>query len=359
LVTLYQKQKLSKMPGKKNNDIILYTTPNGKVKIDVLIQNETIWMPQVKIAELFGVQRPAITKHLKNIFESGELQEQLVSSILEHTTTHGAIKGKTQDVKTKYYNLDAIISVGYRVNSSQATQFRIWATERLKEYIIKGFTMDDERLKNPQNPFGKDYFEEQLERIRDIRSSERRFYLKITDIYAQCSADYNVESDITKQFFATVQNKLHWAITGQTASEIIHQRADAEKENMGLTNWKNAPKGAIRKPDVGIAKNYLQKDELDGLNRMVTMYLDYAEMQAKNGKVMYMENWIERLDGFLQFNEQAILKNAGKISHDLAIEKAENEFEKYRQTQLTNYKSDFEQEIKKISKSNISENKKK
>jgi hypothetical protein len=347
------------MPGKKNNDIILYTTPNGKVKIDVLIQNETIWMPQVKIAELFGVQRPAITKHLKNIFESGELQEQLVSSILEHTTTHGAIKGKTQEVKTKYYNLDAIISLGYRVNSSQATQFRIWATERLKEYIIKGFTMDDERLKNPQNPFGKDYFEEQLERIRDIRSSERRFYLKITDIYAQCSADYNVESDITKQFFATVQNKLHWAITGHTASELINQRANAEKENMGLTTWKNAPKGAIRKPDVGIAKNYLQKDELDGLNRMVTMYLDYAEMQAKNGKVMYMKNWIERLDSFLQFNEQAILKNAGKISHDLAIEKAENEFEKYRQIQLTNYKSDFEQEIKKINKSNISENKKK
>lgn len=322
-----------------NNNIILYTTPNGKVKIDVFIINENLWLTQAKIAELFGVQRPAITKHLKNIFESGELVETSVCSKMEHT----ADDGKTY--QTQYYNLDAIISVGYRVNSTQATQFRIWATERLKEYIIKGFTMDDERLKNPQNPFGKDYFEEQLERIRDIRSSERRFYLKITDIYAQCSADYSVDSDITKQFFATVQNKLHWAITGHTASELIHSRANANDENMGLTTWKNAPKGAIRKTDIGTAKNYLNKDELDGLNRIVTMYLDYAEMQARNGKIMYMQNWVERLDAFLQFNEQAILQNAGKISHDLAIQKAENEYEKYRQKQLANYESDFEKEV--------------
>jgi len=322
-----------------NNNIILYTTPNGQVKIDVFIINENLWLTQAKIAELFGVQRPAITKHLKNIFESGELVETSVCSKMEHT----ADDGKTY--QTQYYNLDAIISVGYRVNSTQATQFRIWATERLKEYIIKGFTMDDERLKNPQNPFGKDYFEEQLERIRDIRSSERRFYLKITDIYAQCSADYSVDSDITKQFFATVQNKLHWAITGHTASELIHSRANAETLNMGLTTWKNAPKGAIRKTDIGTAKNYLNKDELDGLNRIVTMYLDYAEMQARNGKIMYMQNWVERLDAFLQFNEQAILQNAGKISHDLAIQKAENEYEKYRQKQIANYESDFEKEV--------------
>jgi hypothetical protein len=324
------------------SNIILYNTPNGKVKIDVFIINENLWLTQAKIAELFGVQRPAITKHLKNIFESGELAESSVRSILEHT----ADDGKTY--KTQYYNLDAIISVGYRVNSHQATQFRIWATERLKEYIIKGFTMDDERLKNPHNPFGKDYFEEQLERIRDIRSSERRFYLKITDLYAQCSADYSADSDITKQFFATVQNKLHWAITGHTASEIIIDRVNADKENLGLTTWKNAPKGAIRKTDVSIAKNYLNSNELDGLNRIVSMYLDYAEMQAKNGKVMYMKDWVQRLDAFLQFNEQAILQNAGKISHELAIQKAESEYEKYRLKQIADFESDFEQEVKKV-----------
>ena len=214
------------------NEILLYTTPNGNVKVEIYLQNETIWLTQQKIADLFGVQRPAITKHLKNIFETGELKEEVVSSILEHTTQHGAIAGKTQETKVKYYNLDAIISVGYRVNSSQATAFRIWATERLKEYIIKGFTMDDERLKNPNNIFGKDYFEEQLARIKDIRSSERRFYQKITDIYTQCSADYNVETQATKDFFATVQNKLHWAITGQTAAELIAARVDSTKENM-------------------------------------------------------------------------------------------------------------------------------
>lgn len=322
-----------------NNDIILYTTPNGQVKIDVFIIKENLWLTQAKIADLFGVDRTVITKHLKNIFDTNELDKNSVCAKFAHT----ADDGKTY--QTQYYNLDAIISVGYRVNSTQATQFRIWATERLKEYIIKGFTMDDERLKNPQNPFGKDYFEEQLERIRDIRSSERRFYLKITDIYAQCSADYSVDSDTTKQFFATVQNKLHWAITGHTASELIHSRANADTQNMGLTTWKNAPKGAIRKTDIGTAKNYLNKDELDGLNRIVSMYLDYAEMQARNGRVMYMKDWVERLDAFLQFNEQAILQNAGKISYELALQKAETEYEKYRQKQLTNYESDFEREV--------------
>lgn len=281
------------------NEILLYTTPNGNVKVEIYLQNENIWLSQQKIADLFGVDRTVVTKHIGNIFKSGELNEQVVCANFAHTTQHGAIKVKTQKTVTKFYNLDLIISVGYRVNSTQATAFRIWATERLKEYIIKGFTMDDERLKNPNNIFGKDYFEEQLARIRDIRSSERRFYQKITDIYSQCSADYNVETQSTKDFFATVQNKLHWAITEQTAAELIAARVDSTKENMGLTNWKNAPKGNIRKLDVGIAKNYLNKKELNGLNRIVTMYLDYAESQALKGVVMFMKDWIQKLDAFL------------------------------------------------------------
>ena len=340
------------MKKKKNietegfNEILLYTTPNGKVKVEIYLQDETIWLTQQKIAELFGVQRPAVTKHLKNIFETGELEEEVVSSILEHTTQHGAIEGKTQEIKVKYYNLDAIISVGYRVNSSQATAFRIWATERLKEYIIKGFTMDDERLKNPNNIFGKDYFEEQLARIRDIRSSERRFYQKITDIYTQCSADYNLETQATKDFFATVQNKLHWAITGQTAAELIAARVDSAKENMGLTTWKNAPKGSIRKTDIGIAKNYLNENELDGLNRIVVMYLDFAESQALKGVVMNMKDWITKLDAFLQFNEEAVLKHQGKVSHEVALALAESEFEKYRIAQDKLMESDFDKSLK-------------
>ena len=332
------------------NEILLYSTPNGKVKVEIYLQNETIWLTQQKIAELFGVQRPAVTKHLKNIFETGELKEEMVSSILEHTTQHGAIEGKTQETKVKYYNLDAIISVGYRVNSTQATAFRIWATERLKEYIIKGFTMDDERLKNPRNIFGKDYFEEQLARIRDIRSSERRFYQKITDIYSQCSSDYNLETQLTKDFFATVQNKLHWAITGQTAAELISERANSTKENMGLTGWKNAPKGAIRKTDVGIAKNYLNEKELDGLNRIVAMYLDYAESQAQKGVLMYMKDWVVKLDAFLQFIERKVLQHQGKVSHEVALEFAENEFEKFRIVQEKLIESDFDKVIKKINK---------
>lgn len=266
------------VPAKEGfNEILLYTTPNGKVKVEIYLQNETIWLTQQKIADLFGAERSVVTKHLKNIFESGELEEISVSAKIAHTAADG------KSYKTQFYNLDAIISVGYRVNSTQATAFRIWATERLKEYIIKGFTMDDERLKNPHTIFGKDYFEEQLARIRDIRSSERRFYQKITDIYSQCSADYNVNTQTTKDFFATVQNKLHWAITGQTAAEIIAARVDSAKQNMGLSTWKNAPKGSIRKTDVGIAKNYLNEKELDGLNRIVSMYIDYAENQAQKG----------------------------------------------------------------------------
>ena len=343
------KSKMAKKiipPTEGFKEILLYTTPNGKVKVEIYLQNETIWLTQQRMADLFGVQRPAITKHLKNIFESGELAEEVVSSILEQTTLHGAIEGKTQETKVKYYNLDAIISVGYRVNSSQATAFRIWATERLKEYIIKGFTMDDERLKNPNNIFGKDYFEEQLARVRDIRSSERRFYQKITDLYSQCSADYNLEAKTTKDFFASVQNKLHWAITGQTAAELVAARADSSKENMGLTTWKNAPQGAIRKTDIGIAKNYLNAKELEGLNRIVTMYLDYAENQANKGVVMYMQDWTEKLDAFLQFNEEAVLKHQGKVSHQVALTLAETEFNKYRVIQDKVIESDFDRAIK-------------
>jgi len=330
------------VPNNSFTEILLYTTPNGKVKVEIFLRNENIWLTQAKIAELFGVERSVVTKHLKNIFQTNELQEVSVCAKIAHT----AADGKTYS--TQFYNLDAIISVGYRVNSTQATHFRIWATERLKEYIIKGFTMDDERLKNPDNIFGKDYFEEQLARIRDIRSSERRFYQKITDIYAQCSADYTKDSEETKMFFATVQNKLHWAISQQTAAEIIYTRADSEKENMGLTTWKNAPIGKIRKPDVSIAKNYLNEDELNNLNRIVSMYLDYAELQANNRKTMLMKDWIQKLDAFLQFNEQEILTNTGKITAEIAKAFAEHEYEKYRVIQEKNYISDFDIEIKKM-----------
>ena len=332
------------IPNNSFTEFLLYITPNGKIKVETFLKDENIWLTQDKIALLFGVQRPAITKHLKNIFDNRELQENSVSSILELTAEDG------KKYKTKFYNLDAIISVGYRVNSTQATHFRIWATERLKEYIIKGFTMDDERLKNPNNIFGQDYFEEQLARIRNIRSSERRFYQKITDIYAQCSADYDPNEKITKQFFATVQNKLHFAISGKTAAEIIYQRAGSKKLNMGLTTWKNAPKGEIRKTDISIAKNYLNEKELDGLNRIVTMYLDYAELQAEKGIIMHMKDWVKKLDSFLKFNEQDILCNSGKISNKVAVALAEKEYEKYIKEQDKNYISDFDKIVKKLKK---------
>ncbi|MFH1253132.1 MAG: virulence RhuM family protein [Candidatus Uhrbacteria bacterium] len=335
-----KKQKI--VPNNSFTEFLLYTTTNGNVKVEIFLRDENIWLTQEKIALLFGVQRPAITKHLKNIFESKELDENSVSSILEHTASDRKI------YKTKFYNLDVILSIGYRVNSSQATQFRIWATERLKEYIIKGFTMNDEKLKDPYNIFGKDYFEEQLARIRNIRSSERRMYQKITDIYAQCSADYLPDSDITKHFFATVQNKLHFAITGKTAAEIIRERADWAKVNMGLTVWKNSPKGQIRESDVVIAKNYLNEKELDQLNRIVTMYLDFAEAQAQRGILMYMKDWVAKLDAFLKFNEREILMKAGKISHEVAEALALDEYEKYRVVQDKNYVSDFDREVKKL-----------
>jgi hypothetical protein len=337
------------------HEVLLYTTPNGKVKVEMYLQNETIWLTQQKIADLFGVDRSVVTKHLLNIFSEGELKKEATSANFAQVQKEGK-RQVTRNVE--FYNLDAIISVGYRVNSTQATHFRIWATERLKEYIIKGFTMDDERLKNPNNIFGKDFFEEQLARIRDIRSSERRFYQKITDIYSQCSADYDVNAQITKDFFATVQNKLHWAITGQTAAEIIASRADGTKENMGLTNWKNTSQGSIRKSDVVIAKNYLNKKELDGLNRIVSMYLDYAENQADKGVIMYMKDWVEKLDAFLQFNEEEVLKHQGKVSHEVALKLAEAEYEKYRVIQDQVIESDFDKELKIIELGNKSNQKK-
>lgn len=327
------------------NEILLYTTPNGNVKVEIYLQDETIWLTQQKIADLFGVERSVVTKHLINIYNDGELDKIATCAKIAQVQTEG---NREVIRPIEFYNLDAIISVGYRVNSTQATHFRIWATERLKEYIIKGFTMDDERLKNPNNIFGKDYFEEQLARVRDIRSSERRFYQKITDIYSQCSADYSKDTGITKTFFATVQNKLHWAMTGQTAAELIYSRADSKKENMGLTTWKNAPKGKIRKTDVGIAKNYLDEKELNGLNRIVTMYLDYAENQADKGIVMYMKDWVKKLDAFLQFNEEAILKDAGRVTHEVALVLAEKEFEKYSIIQDKLLESDFDKAVKQV-----------
>lgn len=294
------------------DEILLYKTDNAEVKVEILLQNENLWLTQAKMAELFDVQKAAISKHLKNIFAEGELDEKVVVSKMETTTPHGAMVGKEQTKLTNIYNLDAIIAVGYRINSKKATMFRIWATQVLKEYIIKGFAMNDERLKNPVNFFGKDYFEEQLERIREIRASERRFYQKITDIYARCSADYSPDSQITKDFFAKVQNKLH------------------------------APDGDIRKPDVSVAKNYLSQEEIKNLNEIVTMYLDYAERQAKRGQVMYMKDWVEKLNAFLKFNEEDVLQDKGKVTHEIAKAFAEGEYDKFRVIRDATYKSDFD-----------------
>ena len=330
----------------KETNLLLYRSPQGKISIEVFFQDETAWLTQEKMAQLFGVQRPAITKHLKNIFAEGELQEAVVSSILELTTRHGAIEGKTQQKTVKYYNLDAIIAVGYRVNSYQATQFRIWATQTLKDFIIKGFVLDDERLKQGKN-FGQDYFEDLLERIREIRASERRFYQKITDLYA-LAADYDKHAPITQDFFASVQNKLHWAITGKTAAEIIHDSADASRPNMGLTSWKQAPEGKILKSDVAIAKNYLPQSHIEELNRIVSAYLDLAENQAKRQLITRMEDWAKFLNQFLELSRYPILPDLGRISALEAKLKAEQVFESFRVIQDQNFISDFDQEIKRI-----------
>ena len=325
---------------KQISDIILYSTPDGDKKVGVLFHDETFWLTQKVLAELFNVKIPAVSKHLKNIFESGELIEDGVVSILETTAADG------KNYKTKYYNLDAIIAVGYRVNSYQATQFRIWATKTLKEFIIKGFVLDDERLKQGKH-FGKDYFDELLERIREIRASERRFYQKITDIYA-LSADYDRDAPMTHEFFATVQNKLHWAITGKTAAEIIYESADAEKMHMGLTSWKQAPDGKILKSDISVAKNYLSEAHIRELNRIVTAYLDLAENRAERQIVMKMENWVQFLHSFLELSNYPILKDKGKVSALEARLKAEQEYETYRKQQDREYISDFDREIKSV-----------
>ncbi len=327
------------VPGPTN--FILYTGNDGKVNVEVFLQDETVWLTQKAMARLFGVQRPAITKHLKNIFEAGELREDSVSSILEHT----AADGKTY--KTKYYNLDAIISVGYRVNSYQATQFRIWATRTLREFIIKGFVLDDERLKQGGQVFGKDYFDELLERIREIRASERRFYQKITDIYA-LSADYDKNAPLTRTFFATVQNKLHWAITGKTAAEIIYSSADATEIHMGLSTWKQAPDGKILKSDIAVAKNYLSEAHIRELNQIVSAYLDLAENRAQRQILMNMADWIDFLHRFLELSDYPILQDKGKISALEAKLKAEQEYEVYRVQQDKDYLSDFDKAMKRI-----------
>jgi hypothetical protein len=328
-------------------DFLLYTSRDGHVHIQCRLENETIWLTQDLIARLFGVQRPAITKHLKNIFESCELDEKVVSSKMEQTTLHGAIEGKKQTHYVKFYNLDVIIAVGYRVNSYQATQFRIWATQTLKEFIIKGFVMDDDRLKQGKTLFGKDYFDELLERIREIRASERRFYQKITDIYA-LSADYDKNSPLTKDFFSTAQNTLHWAITGKTAAEIIYSEADSNKIYMGLTSWKQAPDGKILKSDVSIAKNYLNRAHIDELNQVVSGYLDLAELRAKRQIVTNMDEWVILLNDFLKLAQYPILKHKGQISVLDAKLKAEQEFEEYRIKQDVDYISDFDKEIKRL-----------
>jgi hypothetical protein len=333
---------MNKQPDKNlpvsYSNFFLYTAADGMVKVEVFIQDETVWLTQKALAELFGKERSVITKHLKNIFETGELDEK---SNVQKMHLGGS------DKPVNYYNLDVIIAVGYRVNSYQATQFRIWATRTLKEFIIKGFVLDDERLKQGKTVFGKDYFEELLERIREIRASERRFYQKITDIYA-LSTDYDKNSPITKEFFATVQNKLHWAITGKTAAEIIYNSADAKKIYMGLTSWKHAPDGKIVKTDVAVAKNYLNKAHIDELNRIVSAYLDLAENQARRQIVTRMEDWAKFLHSFLELSKYPILKDKGRVSTLEAKLKAEQEFEEYRVIQDRNYISDFDKEIRRI-----------
>ncbi|MDR1007534.1 MAG: virulence RhuM family protein [Campylobacteraceae bacterium] len=335
------------MANKSSNALqfVFYDNTN----IEVIIKNDTVWTTQKGMAEIFEVQIPTISKHLKNIFAEGELDEKVVVSILEITTQHGAMEGKTQNVETQFYNLDAVIAVGYRVNSKQATQFRIWATNVLKEYLIKGFALDDDRLKQGSKLFGKDYFDELLERIREIRASERLFYKKIADIYAECSIDYDKDAEITHEFYAVVQNKLHFAVHGHTAAELIYSRADAKKPKMGLMSWESEKRGGkILQSDTLIAKNYLNKQEISELNRVVNMYLDYAENQAKRQIPMKMADWVKKLDAFLGFNDYEILKNAGKISKKVADELAKVEYEKFRVIQDKEFISDFDKAVKNI-----------
>ena len=324
-------------PSDELSDFLLYTSPNGDVKVEIYIQGETVWANQKSISEIFGVQRPAVTKHLSNIFNDGELVEDSVSSILEHTANDG------KKYRTKFYSLDAIISVGYRVNSSKATQFRIWATKTLREYIIKGFVLDDNRMKNGKF-FGKDYFKELLERVRSIRTSERRIYQQITDIFAECSIDYDPSSEMTRKFFSMVQNKFHFAISGNTAAEIIMKSANSGKPYMGLTTWKNAPEGRVLKSDAKIAKNYLKEDQIKRLERTISGYFDYIENIIENRVQMTMKDLARSVDKFLDFNEYRILRSKGRVSKKQADSKASREYDKFNKTQII--ESDFDVSVK-------------
>ena len=329
-------------------NFLVYNAPDRDVKVNAVIKDDTIWLTQKSMAELFGVQTPAISKHLKNIFEEGELEEQVVISKMEITTQHGAIANKIQTSETNFYNLDAIISVGYRVNSIQATHFRIWATKILKEYIQKGFVLDDERLKQGKDAFGKDYFRELLERVRSIRASERRIYQQITAIFAECSIDYDKDSPITQDFYATVQNKFHYAITGQTAAEIIYTKANHNKDNMGLTTWKHSPDGRILKSDVSIAKNYLSEKEIKRLERTISGYFDYIEDLIERENTFTMAEFANSVNEFLSFRKYEILPdgNKGKISQKQAKDKAEKEYDVFNKTQ--HIESDFDKEVKRF-----------
>ena len=326
------------------SDIILYSSPEGNTHVEVLFSDETFWLTINKMAELFDTSKQNISYHLQNIYKEKELDTEATVKEILTVQDEG---GRKISRKLEYYNLDTIIAVGYRVNSHQATKFRIWATKTLKEFIVKGFVLDDVRLKQGKR-FGKDYFDELLERIREIRASERRFYQKITDIYQQCSIDYDKDAEITETFFKTVQNKLHWAITGKTAAQIVAERADSSKPRMGLQTWKNAPRGKILKTDVTVAKNYLIEKEIKELERIVSMYVDYAENQAARQRPMKMKDWVQKLDAFLKFNEYQILKNSGKVSNSIAKQLAEEEYEKFRVVQDKVFESDFDREVKKV-----------
>ena len=327
-------------------EFLIYKSAEEDVSVNALVQNESIWLTQKGMSELFGVDKSNISRHLKNIFSEGELDENMVVVKIATTTQHGAIEGKTQSNITQFYNLDAIISVGYRVNSRRATNFRIWATGVLKEYMIKGFAMDDDRLKQGKTLFDKDYFRELLERVRSIRASERRIWQQITDIFAECSIDYDKNSSVTHDFYAMVQNKFHFAIAGQTAAEIIYSKADSEKENMGLTTWKNAPDGRILKSDVGIAKNYLDEKQIRQLERTVTGYFDYIEDLIERENVFTMEEFAASVNEFLAFRRYKILTDKGNISRQTALMKAEAEYDVFNKTQKIS--SDFDKEVRKM-----------
>lgn len=329
----------------KEMQFLLYHSDEDDVSVNAVIKNESIWITQKAMAELFDVNVPAISKHLKNIYDEGELHPDATVSKMEIVQNEG---GRNVTRKVDFYNLDVIISVGYRVNSHRATRFRIWATSVLKEFMIKGFAMDDERLKQGETAFGKDYFRELLERVRSIRASERRIWQQITDIFAECSIDYDKNSDITKKFYATIQNKFHYAITGQTAAEIVYFSADHKKEHMGLTTWKNAPDGRILKSDTTIAKNYLEPEQIKKLERSVSSYFDYIEGLIERENTFTMAEFAESVNAFLSFNRYDILKDKGCISHDEAKKKAHNEYDIFNKTQKI--KSDFDKEIAKMLK---------